>query len=224
MELEAFSYSVSHDLRAPLRSIDGFSNALLEDYADQLDEKGQDTCAVRAAAQRMGELIDDLLKLSNVGRAELRPDRWTFQGWPGPLRGNCSAAPGDAGFKLRSEELCAECPIAGFCRWCSRTCSGTPGNSEGCRPRSSSSESGSWPAFQPTSSRQWRWIRHGLCGPALHAVPAPPFQSRFPGTGIGLATVYRIVDRHGGRVWAESVVKQGATFLWTLPAQIASLI
>src|SRR5262249_34347689 len=72
-ELEAFSYSVSHDLRAPLRSIDGFSTALLEDYAERLDAKGQEHLQrVRAAAQRMGELIDDLLQLSRVGRAELR--------------------------------------------------------------------------------------------------------------------------------------------------------
>ena len=72
-ELEAFSYSVSHDLRAPLRSIDGFSNALLEDHADQLDTKGQDYLRrVRAAALRMGELIDDLLQLSRVGRTDLQ--------------------------------------------------------------------------------------------------------------------------------------------------------
>ena len=75
-ELEAFSYSVSHDLRAPLRSIDGFSSALLEDYYAVLDAKGQDYLRrVRAATQRMGELIDDLLNLSRVGRAELQRQR-----------------------------------------------------------------------------------------------------------------------------------------------------
>ena len=75
-ELEAFSYSVSHDLRAPLRSIDGFSKALLDDWADQLNPKAKDYLGrVRAAAQRMGELIDDLLELSRVGRAELRRGR-----------------------------------------------------------------------------------------------------------------------------------------------------
>src|SRR6185295_12669547 len=72
-ELEAFSYSVSHDLRTPLRSIDGFSKAILDDWGDQLSPKAADYLGrVRAAAQRMGELIDDLLELSRVGRAELR--------------------------------------------------------------------------------------------------------------------------------------------------------
>src|SRR5260370_25908891 len=72
-ELEAFSYSVSHDLRAPLRSIDGFSQALLEDYRDKLDETGQDYLQrVRAATQRMGQLIDDMLTLSRVTRGEMR--------------------------------------------------------------------------------------------------------------------------------------------------------
>lgn len=91
-ELEAFSYSVSHDLRAPLRSIDGFSSALMEDYADHLDEQANDHLKrIRAATQRMAELIDDLLKLARVTQTEMRPKRlisahWPTQFWPSAAR------------------------------------------------------------------------------------------------------------------------------------------
>ena len=85
-EVEAFNYSVSHDLRAPLRPLDGFSEALLEDYADKLDERGRNYLTrIRAAAQRMGQLIDDLLELSRVSRADLRRQRLDLSGLVGAI-------------------------------------------------------------------------------------------------------------------------------------------
>jgi signal transduction histidine kinase len=196
-ELEAFSYSVSHDLRAPLRTIDGFSQILAEDYADRLDDEGLDYLArVRTASRHMAELIDDLLDLSRVGRRPLKrsePDRDVDFVIEGGV-----AARGDVGLlKVALENLI--------------------GN-----------------AWKFTSREQKATIRFGASGGAFYVSDDGAgfdaaykdklfgaFQrlhgpEEFEGTGIGLATVARIVHRHGGEVWAEGTVGEGATFCFTL--------
>ncbi len=218
-ELEAFSYSVSHDLRAPLRSIDGFSQALLEDYADALDAPGQDYLGrVRTAAQRMGELIDDLLQLARLTRSEMRresvdlstlvrriaaelrqrdPQRpvefaitegVVAQGDPRLLRALVENLLGNA-WKFTSKRPCA-CITFGVAQ-------------RDGQPVYFVRDDGA--GFDMAYA-------HKLFGAfqRLHA------STEFDGTGIGLATVQRIVHRHGGRIWAEGAVDQGATFSFTL--------
>jgi signal transduction histidine kinase len=218
-ELEAFCYSVSHDLRTPLRSLDGFSQALLEDYAGKLDEQGQNYLArIRAGSQRMGRLIDDLLHLSQVSRSEM--SRETV---------DVSKIAREVAEELRNTapEREAEFVIAG-------------GLSAETDPRLLrivlSNLFGN--AWKFTAKRAYARIEFGrseqkgvneyftrdngagfdeaysnkLFGvfQRLHSA------KDFPGTGIGLATVQRIIHRQGGQIWAEGKVDQGATFHFTL--------
>jgi two-component system NtrC family sensor kinase len=220
-ELEAFSYSVSHDLRAPLRSIDGFSAALLEGYAGQLDAKGRDYLArVRAAARRMGQLIDDLLQLSKVGRAELRRQRVDLS----ELVATVAAELRQTNPERQVRTLIPAGVVAnGDRRLLQIVLENLLGNAWKFSADAAEAvvefgvaEADGAPAY---------FVRDNGAGfdMAFAERLFTPFQrlhlqSRFPGTGIGLATVQRIVDRHGGRVWAQSIVNHGATFLWTLPA------
>lgn len=218
-ELETFSYSVSHDLRAPLRSIDGFSQAVLEDYADRLDETGQDYLErVRRASQRMGHLIDDILKLSRVTRAEMRretvdlsafartiseelqqtePDRqveWRIaegimaQGDPALLRVVLDNLLGNA-WKFTAHQLHARIEF------------GVRQEGGECVYYVRDNGAGFDPAYADKLFQAFQ---------RLHTT------AEFTGSGIGLATVRRIVRRHGGRVWAEGAVGKGATFSFTL--------
>ncbi len=218
-ELEAFSYSVSHDLRAPLRSIDGFSQILLQDYSQKLDEKGKSHLArVRAAAQRMGELIDDLLQLSRVSRADLcrRPVNLSeiahavltelFRNEP-DRKVECAIQDGlilEADSQLMKVAL--ENLLGNACKFTSKGAT-------------AKIEFGA----QERDDMTVYFVRDNGVGFRMdHAAKLfSPFQrfhsaTDFPGTGIGLATVHRVVDRHGGRIWAESAVGHGATFYFTI--------
>jgi DNA-binding response OmpR family regulator len=225
-ELEAFSYSVSHDLRAPLRSIDGFSAAVLESCGDKLDEKGLEYLGrVRAAARRMGLLIDDLLQLSKVGRAELRRARVDLSEIAATVADDLQQAnPGrEVQVQIQRDVL-------------------ANGDSQLLRIVLENLLGNAWkfsggvaaPVIEfgvaDAEGGSAYFVRDNGAGfDMAHAERLfTPFQrlhaaSKFPGTGIGLATVYRVVDRHGGRVWAESAVGRGATFRWTLPARSAAL-
>ncbi len=220
-ELEAFSYSVSHDLRAPLRAIDGFSQALLEDYADRFDEPGRQHLArVRNATLRMAQLIDDMLQLSHVTRAEMR--RGTV---------DLSALAGSVVEDLRRAEPQRQVEVA------IQPGLAAEGDTKLLQIVLVNLLSNAWkftgrqPAahielgIQDTGSERAFYVRDNGVGfdmayvgklfgafQRLHTI------SEFPGTGIGLATVQRIVHRHGGRVWAEGAINQGATFHFALPA------
>ncbi len=222
-ELEAFSYSVSHDLRAPLRSIDGFSQALLEDCTEQLDSTEQDYLRrIRQATQRMGNLIDDLLSLSWVTRSEMHvesidmsqlasrlctdlqqttPERQVeFAIQPGLV------AQGDAhllhtvlenllsnAWKFTSKQAQAKIEF-------------------GAIPQ----KNGILAYFVQDNGTGFDMAYvDKLFGPfqRLHA------SHEFPGNGIRLATVQRIIYRNGGRVWAERALERGATFYFTLEAE-----
>jgi PAS domain S-box-containing protein len=218
-ELDAFSYSVSHDLRAPLRSIDGFSQALLEDYGDKLDSVGKDHLQrVRRAAQRMSTLIDDLLNLSRVTRSEIRRERLDLTAVVRSIAEELQrGAPSREVTFVITEGL----TVDGDSRLLRVAIENLLGN-----------------AWKYTSSHSSARIEFGLkqdnVQPAYFvrddgAGFDPRYSERlfgafqrlhaateFPGTGIGLATVQRIIRRHGGEIWAEGAVEKGATFYFTL--------
>lgn len=219
-ELEAFSYSVSHDLRAPLRAIDGFSRIVVEKYAGTLDEQGIDYLRrVRAAAQRMGELIDDLLELSRVGRAELRQ---------GPV--NLAEVARQVMTDLRKQvahdiELVAPSELYAHAdrRLIQVVFENLLGNS--CKFTKHVAHARVELGVRQNGREAVYFVRDNGAGfeTAYAEKLFRPFQrlhteAEFPGTGIGLATVHRIIDRHGGRIWAEGAVGKGATVSFTLPA------
>lgn len=221
-ELMTFSYSVSHDLRAPLRSIDGFSHVLMEDYGDRLDEAGRDYLVrVRAASQRMAELIDDMLALAKMLRSELKRE---------PV--DLSAMARDVVVELEGSEL-ARAGVVWVIEDSVRAeadphlvrvvLQNLLGNAlkYSAQHATARIEFGVLPERQ--SGKPVFFVKDDGAGFDMRFADKlfGVFQrlhkdEQFPGHGIGLATVQRIVQRHGGRVWAEGVVEQGATFYFTL--------
>jgi PAS domain S-box-containing protein len=219
-ELKAFSRSVAHDLRSPLRSMDGFSQALLEDYADKLDEQGKDYLQrVRGAAQRMGHLLDDLLALSRVTRVEMRR---------GPVDLSALARTTAEEFRKQDPGRRAQFVIAD-----GLVANGDP---ELLQVVLENLLGNAWKftATHPEAKVEFGASPHQAGEPVYFVRDDGvgfdmayadklfgPFQrlhgtDEFPGSGIGLASVQRIIHRHGGRVWAEGAVEQGATFYFTL--------
>ncbi len=218
-ELEAFSYSVAHDLRAPLRGIDGFSQALLDDYGDRLDEVGLgylERC--RKLAQRMAGLIDDLLALSRVTRADLERQPVDVSNLGRAALARLQRADPD-----RQVEIVIAPSLMGEAdpRLLSVALDNLLGNAWKFTSNVASAriELGS----EVTPAGLAYFVRdsgagfdpqytHKLFGvfQRLHT------ETEFPGTGIGLATVARIIHRHRGRVWAQGAIGEGATFYFTL--------
>ena len=218
-ELEAFAYSVSHDLRAPLRSIDGFSQILLEDYTDELDAEGQDYLRrVRVASQRMAQLIDDLLKLSRITRREVRRERADLSVLAREIAAELKQREPDrqVGFVIE-EEVTAD-GDAGLLRVVLENLLGNAWKFTARHPRARiefgvTQRDGETACFVRDDGAGFDMAHADkLFGTfqRLHSA------TEFEGTGIGLATVQRIIHRHGGRVWAEGAVEQGATFYFTL--------
>ena len=220
IELEAFSYSVSHDLRAPLRSIDGFSKLLLDDYAGKIDAKGQEYLQlVRASAQRMGELIDDLLLLSRVGRTDLSRDQIDLSDIARGVSEGLNKKDPDRHVKWCIEDQLLVEADNGLMRV---AFDNLLGNAWKFTAKVSA------PRIEVGTNRQEGvaafFVRDNGAGFDMEYAEKlfSPFQrlhteSEFAGTGIGLATVHRIIDRHGVRIWAESAVDHGATFYFTIP-------
>jgi signal transduction histidine kinase len=221
-ELEAFSYSVSHDLRAPLRAIDGFSQALLEEHSHALDEKGKHYLTrVRASAARMGELIDDLLELSRVGRAELRRTRFDLSALAERVLAELCSGDPDREVETNVQRGLLVDADAQLVRVALDNLLGnawkfTKKTAHAKIDLGAEEQNGSLVYF----------VRDNGAGFNMTFVAKlfNPFQrlhseAEFPGTGIGLATVHRIVDRHGGRIWAEGAVGEGATVYFTVPAE-----
>jgi light-regulated signal transduction histidine kinase (bacteriophytochrome) len=218
-ELEAFSYSVSHDLRAPLRGIDGFSSALMEDYADILDEQANSHLKrIRAATQRMSQLIDDLLKLARVSRAEMRTEAVDLSALANGILAECRKSDPN-----RQVECIVQDHVSGHGdpRLLSLVLENLLGNA--------------WKFTSKTPRAMIEFAMAGQDGEAVYFVRDNgagfdmtyseklfgAFQrlhaaSDFPGIGVGLATVQRIVHRHGGRVSADGSEGKGATFSFTL--------
>lgn len=220
-ELEAFCYSVSHDLRAPLRGIDGFSQALLEDYSDTLDGTGkQHLERVRAAAQRMSALIDDLLELSRITRAEIRREQVDLSEMAAAVSQELAQL--DPARKAEFT-IAPDLEAEGDPRLLRAVLENLLGNGWKFTSRNPAAhiEFGRTQANGESAF----FVRDNGAGfdPAYAQRLFGAFQrlhaaTEFPGTGVGLASVQRIIHRHGGRLWAEGAVNKGATFFFTLPS------
>ena len=224
--LEAFAYSMAHDLRTPLRGISGFAEALVEDYGDRLDETGRDYAGrVEAGCARMATLIDDLLHLSQVSRAELNLEDVDLSA---EVTASCDRLrAGDPGREVRVTVQEGVRAIAD--RTLIRSALDNllenawkfTARRDGAAIEFATAPAGDAPICC--------YVRDNGAGfdPAYVGKLFQPFQrlhdaAEFPGNGIGLASVRRIIERHGGRTWAEGAVDGGATIYFTLNAEGAS--
>ena len=220
-ELEAFDYSISHDLRAPIRHVEGFSAMLLEEYGDKLDDHGRRCIQrIQGAAHRMERLVGDLLALSRVVRGEINCKEFDLSALAAQVFADLQQVEPERDIDcVVAQDLTARAD-AGLLRIVLENLVGN--------------------ARKFTVKRSGAKIEFG--GAAIEGVPTffvrdngagfdaayadklfAPFQrlhsqSEFSGTGVGLATVRRIITRHGGQVWAEGVVNHGATIHFTLPS------
>ena len=219
-ELEAFSYSVSHDLRAPLRHINGFSQALLEDYDDKLDETGKGYLQeVRSASQEMAQLIDDVLELARVTRSEMRQEvvnlsevaQTVVRELQNREPERTATVNLDEGLSTRGDKRLLRIVLT---------------NLLGNAWKFTSKQNKAKITFgsEQSNGEIFYFVRDNGAGFDMTYVNKlfGAFQrlhtaAEFEGTGIGLATVQRIINRHGGRVWAEGTVNTGATFYFALP-------
>ena len=221
--LEAFTYSVAHDLRSPLRALSGYSEALMEDYGDRLDETGRWYVErIQAATERMGALIDDLLLLARVSRSEMSLEPVDLSAEVATIAGELQARePGrrvrfviQDGVWVTADRTLIRTVVQNLVEnaW-----------------KFTAKRDFATIEFGTTAAEDARvccYVRDNGVGfdPAFVGTLFQPFQrlhavTEFPGTGIGLASVQRIVERHGGRAWAEGAVDRGATFYFTLKAR-----
>ncbi len=218
-ELEAFSYSVSHDLRSPLRTIDGFVQAFIKDFGPEVSPTGRDYLdRIRAATQRMGLLIDGLLRLSRVTRHEMRRDTVDLSALARSIIGDLRKRDPDRAVSVAiADGLVAR------------------GDEQLLRVALENLLENAW-KFTLRRSNGWIELRRTtIDGETVYVVRDNgagfdmeyadklfiPFErlhgrNEFEGTGIGLATVQRIVRRHGGRIWGEGEPERGASFFFTL--------
>jgi two-component system sensor histidine kinase/response regulator len=218
-ELEAFSYSVSHDLRAPLRAINGFTQIVLSDDSQQLDEPAKEhLLRVQLACERMGQLIDDLLNLSRVSRSEMAREQIDLGDLAKSVLADLRKNDPKRTVKIR---IAGELVASADARLMRIALENLLGNAWKFTSRQSD------PTIEFAAERrddqQVYFVRDNGAGFDMNyaAKLFGAFQrlhsnDDFPGTGIGLATVQRIINRHGGRIWAEAEVGKGATFYFTL--------
>ena len=221
-ELEAFAYSVSHDLRAPLRTIDGFSHALLDDYDDKLDVQGKDYLRrVRAATQMMAQLIDDMLKLSRVTRTEMNIEKVNLTQIARSVINELQKSQPERFINIKIADGLEDTADSRLMRLALENLLGNAWKFTG-KQAEAVIEFGA----TKEDERKVYFIRDNGAGFDMAYVDKlfAPFQrlhtmEEYPGTGIGLATVQRIINRHGGRVWAKGQVGKGATFYFSLQGQ-----
>ncbi|MDH5259179.1 MAG: PAS domain S-box protein [Gammaproteobacteria bacterium] len=218
-ELESFSYSVSHDLRAPLRSIDGFSQALLEDYQDQLDELGRHYLTrLRTASQNMGELIDNMLILSRVTRHDIQQQTVDMSEIARTIAEGLKQQDEHRDVKIVIPD---ELKIQGDAHLIKIMLDNLIGNA--------------WKYSSKTAHAVIEFGKSEKEGEDIYYIKdnGSGFDMKYAsklfvafqrlhsaidyaGSGVGLATVYRIINRHNGRIWAEATPDKGATFYFTL--------
>ncbi|MDD4977461.1 MAG: ATP-binding protein [Gallionella sp.] len=219
-DLEGFSYSVSHDLRTPLRAIDGFSNILLEDYADKLDEEGQRLLnVVRSNTVRMATLIDDILHFSRAGRVELKTQEVDMDAMAHKVLDELNSMGTENNVTVTIDLLSRvhgdpallhqvwENLIANAIKFC--------GKNVEPKVEIGMQTDGGETIFHVRDNGVGFDMKYAdkLFGvfQRLHGI------NEFPGTGIGLAIAKRIINRHGGRIWAEAELGKGATFYFSIP-------
>jgi light-regulated signal transduction histidine kinase (bacteriophytochrome) len=222
-ELEAFSYSVSHDLRAPLRAISGFAEAIMEDYAPQLDDEGKRYITlIRQNAHQMGQLIDDLLNFSRLGRQDMTESRIDMAVLAKAVFDELAGVVPERKLVIRIGSVP---PARGDIVLVRQVLANLLSNAiKFTEPKARACiEFG----YLPDLDGGAYYVKDNGVGfdmeyvdklfgvfQRLHAV------TEFEGTGVGLALVQRIITRHGGRVWAESTVDRGAIFYFTLPKEV----
>lgn len=221
-ELEAFSYSVAHDLRAPLRAVNGFSEILLEDYHHKLDEEGRRCLRdIQESAQTMSRLIDDLLSLARISRAELRRQRVDLSEIARSVAARLHNSQPERKVEFAIAEGLGDEGDAGLLSIAIENLIGNAWKYSSKRPQARIEV-----GMMPPNGRSIYFVRDNGAGfdmayyPKLFGVFQRLHSTReFEGTGIGLATVQRIIRRHGGRIWAEAAVDHGATFFFTLTGE-----
>ncbi|MEW5968021.1 MAG: ATP-binding protein [Pseudomonadota bacterium] len=218
-ELEAFAYSVSHDLRAPLRAIDGFSQALLEDYGNQLDAGGHGHLQrVRNGTRHMGILIDDLLRLSRIARAPLEPTEVDLGSLAQDIVESLRQSLPDRQVHIEISPALRAYGDPGLLRILLDNLLGNAWKYSATRPAAHIV----FDAVRQAGDIVFRIRDNGVGFDMKHAdklfgaFQRLHRQDPFEGSGIGLATARRIVHRHGGRIWAEAAPDQGASFHFTL--------
>jgi signal transduction histidine kinase len=218
-ELEVFSYSVSHDLRAPLRSMDGFSGALLQDYGDKLDEEGRSHLErIRRASQRMGRLIDDLLELSRIARQDMRRESVDLSALAGEIAAELQESQPDRDVDLGIADGLTATGDSSLLRVALQNLLDNAWKFTSPHPRAKI-ELG---VTEADGERAYFVRDDGVGFDMAYAEKLfQPFRrlhsdAEFEGTGIGLATVQRIIKRHGGSVWVEAEVEQGCSVYFTL--------
>jgi light-regulated signal transduction histidine kinase (bacteriophytochrome) len=216
-ELEAFSYSVSHDLRAPLRTIDGFSLALQEDYAANIDDAGRDYIdRVRGGVQRMGQLIDALLQLSRITRAEIVREDFSMSELATSVANelkeqNCDhdlSFDIESGLSVNADPRLTRVAVENLIGNAVKFTSKVP------HARVAfgwDTEQNAW--YVRDNGAGFNMIYAGKLFGAFNRLHG---DKDFKGSGIGLATVARVIHGHHGRIWARSAVNEGATFWFTL--------
>jgi signal transduction histidine kinase len=219
-ELEAFSYSVSHDLRAPLRTIDGFSLALEEDYAETVGEAGKDYIRrVRGAVQRMGQLIDALLQLSRITRAELVRENFDLSEIAESVAEELRVQHPERSLEFRIESGLRAHADPKLLRIALENLLGNSVKFSAKKEHAlvefgwdrTAGATGAW--FVRDNGAGFDMVYAEKLFNAFHRLHG---DKDFKGSGIGLATVARVVRRHHGRIWTDSVVGRGATFWFTL--------
>jgi signal transduction histidine kinase len=221
-ELESFSYAVSHDLRAPLRRIDSFSRAVMESQADRLEPAGRHFLErVREASQQMSQLIDDVLYLSRVTRAEIREHEVDLSGLVTLLLERMREAEPARSVETRVRPAVVVQGDGQLLRIAIQNLLDNAWKFTSQLPAAriefgTSTVAGEHTFFVRDNGAGFNMAYvDRLFGPFQRLHPA----TDFPGSGIGLATVQRIIHRHGGRIWAEGLEGQGATFYFTLGRQ-----
>jgi PAS domain S-box-containing protein len=220
-ELESFSYSVSHDLRSPLRAIDGFSRIVLEDYAGRLDAEGRRLLGViRDNSRKMGQLIDDLLEYSRLGRKPLASADIDMKRLVEEVLGELPASGGSAP-RLALGELP---PARGDATLLKRVWANLLGNAVKFSAKReqpvievSGRENGAQYMYCVKDNGAGFDMRY--YGKLFNVFQRLHREDEFEGTGVGLAIVQRVISRHGGRVWAEGQVDAGAAFYFSLPKE-----
>ena len=224
-ELEAFSYSVSHDLRAPLRAVDGFSQMVLADYAERLDSEGKRMLGViRSEAARMGRLIDDLLTFSRIGRLPVEPMQINMRVLVRKIYDELIALEPERQIRFTLHPLP---PVFGsesmirqlWVNLINNALKFTANRKVGEIEIGAKDDVPDGPIYFIKDNGAGFDMRHA--GKLFVVFQRLHEQKEFPGTGVGLALVHRIIQRHGGRIWAEAEPERGATFYFTLPGQFS---